>query len=145
MTLTVHSHGNVIAHILLCAADLCLDAHIDADGAEAPLPFGQLTGLCLQSSDHNTTETLAMTSGLPRLEELAVHLGTTFDLFVLDAAALLRLPQLRLLDLSGSPLWDSRPGESDEHMPMYEVERLMHLQRACPRIEWVLRKLGQQG
>jgi hypothetical protein len=135
-----------VAHILLSAADLCLDAHIDADGAEAPLPFGQLTGLWLQSSDHNTTEILAMTSGLPRLEELAVHLDTTFDLYVLDAAALLRLPQLRLLDLSGSPLWDSHhPGESDEHMPMCEVERLMHLQRVCPHIEWVLRKSGQRG
>ena len=140
--------GNVVAHnILSCPVGLCLH-----EKAEAPLPYQQLTRLQLFSSHHNATDVLTMTSNLPLLQELELHLDLTFDLFVLDAAALSQWPQLRLLDLSGSRLWDSDPGQPDPRhpqdqrcAPMRQVERLMHLQRACPRIEWVLRTAGQRG
>lgn len=130
----------MVAHVQSYAADWCLNT-----GVEAPLPYQQLTRLQVFCGTHNTKHILAVISDLPMLEELELHLETTFDLFVLDAAALSRWPKLRLLDLSGSQLWDFRQARGPERMPMREVERLMHLQRACPRIEWVPREPGQRG
>ena len=112
------------------------------------LPYQQLTQLRLWNSDVTMTNLLAMSSALPSLEEFEVKLGAhNFDLFELDAATLSRWPQLRLIDLSHSRLWEEADIYSEEfwspqkrtQAPMRTVEQLMRLQRACPRIEWVLR------
>ena len=73
-----------------------------------PLPHKQLTRLRLQIGEHDIRNILVMISELARLEVLEV-LGVTrraFELLAFDATALARLPKLRLVDLSGSLLWD---------------------------------------
>lgn len=132
---------HMLTRIPLCDADLCLHADM-----VAPFPYQQLTRLRLQSSYHSTKHVLAMISALPRLEELAIALDSTFDVFALDTAALSQWPQLRLMDLSESRLWEYYSAERHKVLmraaPRRVVDQLMHLQRACPRIKWVVRHIS---
>ena len=118
-----------------------------------PLPFQQLTRLQLEDSRMTTSDVLIVISEMPRLEVLAVHNSTisslteTFELLKFDAAALSRLPKLRLVDLSGSLLWADTSGHEAVHgdnmqkyLPLLVVQHLMSLQRAKPDVEWVLGK-----
>jgi hypothetical protein len=112
-----------------------------------PLPHKQLTRLQLQIGEYDVRDILVMISELARLEVLEV-LGVTWHAFQLldfDATALSRLPKLRLVDLSGSLLWDDasvdKPVQGPDmkkYLPLRVVHHLMSLQRANPNIEWVL-------
>ena len=123
-----------------CSADLDI-------GVPLPLPHKQLTRLRLQIGEHDVRNFLVMISELARLEVLEV-LGVTrraFELLAFDATALARLPKLRLVDLSGSLLWDDalvdrpvRGSDMKEYLALRVVNRLMSLQRANANVEWVL-------
>lgn len=98
---------------------------------------------------YDVRDILVMISELPQLEVLEV-LGViwqAFELLDFDATALSRLPNLRLVDLSGSLLWADPGGGTPvqgkdmlEYLPLRVVQHLVSLQRAYPTIEWVLGK-----
>ena len=112
-----------------------------------PLSYTQLTRLQLQIGEYDVREILVMISELAQLEVLEV-LGVTwraFELLDFDATALSRLPKLRRVDLSGSLLWDDasvdKPVRGDDmrkYLPLRVVHHLISLQRANPKVEWVL-------
>ena len=111
-----------------------------------PLRFQQLTRLQLQDSRMAASDILIAISELPRLEILEVRNCTDpgFELLAFDAAALSRLPKLRLVDLSWSVLWahtsghEGVPGDDvQKYLPLRVVQHLVSLQRANPAIEWV--------
>lgn len=111
----------------------------------APLPFQQLTRLQLRGSSYRVAEVLTMISELAELEILEVlETVRAFMLLAFDAAALSELPKLRLVNLSGSLLWEDQhysrvTGDAKrEYLPLPVVRQLMSLQRAHPNIEWDL-------
>jgi hypothetical protein len=117
-----------------------------------PLPYQQLTRLRLEGRGRATANILAMIPELPQLKELEIASGRAINLSTLDAAMLSRWPQLRLVNLSETRLWESKENAPEKwnpdtrgYAPMAVVEQLMHLQRACPRIEWVLHRPEQHG
>ena len=112
-----------------------------------PLPLQQLTRLQLQYIQMAASDILVVISELPQLEILEVLECTdqVFELLAFDAAALSRLPKLRLVDLSGSVLWADTSGHEAVHgdnvqkyLPLRVVQHLMSLQRTNPDIAWVL-------
>jgi hypothetical protein len=118
-----------------------------------PLPHKQLTRLQLQIGEYEIRDILVMISELARLEVLEV-LGVrwrAFELLAFDATTLSRLPTLRLVDLSGSLLWDDtsghdavQGGDMRDYLPLRVVHHLMCLQRANhPNVEWLLGKTHQ--
>ena len=98
-----------------------------------------------------------MVSDLSGLEVLGIleFMCRDFELRAFDAAALSRLPKLRLVDLSGSVLWgdpysdDTSDNDTSGHQPVrgYDmvkylslgvVQHLLHLQRVYPNSTWVV-------
>jgi hypothetical protein len=125
--------------LLLCIAAL------DAQEMQ-PLPYQQLTHLELVSGHFTASNVQAMISGLLQLETLEViDAEEAFDLLAVDAVALSKLPKLRLVNLSGSVLWDGGPTDQPvqgdaklSYLPLPVVHHLVCLQRAVPTIEWEL-------
>jgi hypothetical protein len=118
-----------------------------------PLPFQHLTRLQLEGGEYNVRDVLVMVSDLPRLEvlEMLRFMCREFELRAFDATALLSmLPNLRLVDLSGTTLWgDPFDDDTSDHqavqgydmvqyLPVHVVQQLLHLQRAYPSITWVV-------
>jgi hypothetical protein len=81
-----------------------------------------------------------MVSQLRQLEVLELlEADDALDMAALRASALSRLPKLRLLNLSGTLLWGSRPSDlSRRWSELRVVQHLMNLQRKFPNIEWVI-------
>ena len=112
-----------------------------------PLRFQQLTRLQLHDSQMGASDILVVISEMPQLEILEVRDCTdpSFELLAFDAAALSRLPKLRLVDLSRSVLWAYTSGHEampdddvQKYLPLRVVQHLVSLQPANPAIEWVL-------
>ena len=111
------------------------------DGKEPhPLPFQQLTRLQLESGSCNARDVLTMVSDLPGLEvlEMIDLMCQAFELRAFDAAALSKLPKLRLVGLSGTPFLWGEPFSDDTSGHQAVQGQLMQLQRACPNITWVV-------
>jgi hypothetical protein len=113
------------------------------DMAEPPaLRFPQLTRLQLWCCAFDMRAIGVMVSGLQRLEVLQVLHQPAPTIELRDAGALLQLPRLREVDLTGSDLWvhdvhtmSKPPGYLPEHV----AEQLLTLRTAGPHIDWVLR------
>jgi hypothetical protein len=111
----------------------------------------QLTRLQLRRSQVAMRDIMTMVSQLPQLEVLEVldQLETTVELQQINAAMLTQLPQLREVNLSGSLLGQQSQvrfyhnSPQATNWPLYVTEQLLALQRAVPRIAWVLR--GAEG
>jgi hypothetical protein len=114
-----------------------------------PLPYPQLTRLQLRRSDLKMRDIMNMVSESPQLEILEVleQIFTTVKLHQVDPGVLLQLPKLREVNLSGSLLGNqSRARVIPRHTeicPPYVFEQLLALEKAVPRVEWVLR--GDEG
>ena len=125
---------------------------LDLDEGETPLPLQcpQLTRLQLCSGEYDWDHVLAMTLELGQLETLEVP--KIEDIDEVTATALARLPQLRTVNVSHSPL--CAPGQETKSagkplwVPICEcmasevVERLLRLRQAAPHIDWVVAGMG---
>ena len=114
----------------------------DLDMAEPPaLSFPQLTRLQLWRCRFGMADTRVMVSGLQQLEVLQM-LQTEPLIQLRDAGALLQLPRLREVDLSYSELWVHKGhylSQPPDYLSEHVAEQLLTLQKAAPRIDWVLR------
>jgi hypothetical protein len=97
-----------------------------------PLPFPQLTRLQLWRCNFNITDIGVMVSGLQQMEVLQVLNYSKPTAELCDAHALLKLPRLRVVNLSGVHLWEH------EGHSVSVAEQLQMLQKAAPHIDWVL-------
>jgi hypothetical protein len=92
-----------------------------------------------------------MISALPRLEVLEVLDFTirALELRAFEGKVLSGLPKLRLVDLTGSLLWDDLSDDSSadqplqgndmvDYLPVHVVQQLLHLQHAYPNITWAV-------
>lgn len=106
-----------------------------------PLLFPQLTRLQLWRCNLHMRAIGVMVSGLPQLEVLQVLDQTEQIVELGDAHALLQLPRLREVDLSGSHLWVREGYYTDppDYLPEHVAEQLLTLRKAAPHIDWVLR------
>ena len=108
-----------------------------------PLSFPQLTRLRLWRGLFGMTDIGVMVSGLPQLEVLQVLDQTEPLVQLRDASsALLQLPRLREVNLSGSHLWVHEGhymSQPLDYLPEHVAEQLLMLQKTAPRIDWVLR------
>ena len=142
LTLLMHTIRQRFKHAL----PLYLVAEMEMEDPR-PLPFQQLTRLQLHDSQMAASDILIVISEMPQLEILEVRDCTNpgFELLAFDAAALSRLPKLRLVDLTRSVLWASTSDHEAVHgdsvlkyLPLRVVQHLVSLQRANPAIEWML-------
>lgn len=139
------AHGLQHLHAMSCTAELRLDE------GPVPLRYPQLTRLQLLEGGHLRADLLATVAELRQLEVLEV-LEVAGDVDTVTAKQLARLPKLRTVNLSQEPLHApgdeaepaGRPPRAPERESMQpEVrERLLRLQRAAPRIKWVLDGMG---
>ena len=112
-----------------------------------PLPYPQLAHLQLWGGEFSMAVVLVMTSELPRLETLEL-LNMQQEPDEHEAVQLSQLPNLRTVNCSSTPLWDTELDQEPqgrppwvpicECMPRGTEAQLTLLRQAAPHINWVL-------